>query len=99
MALVFETVSINFSNVKGTQSETRTVSFGGTVQRAEVAVQGFTVDFVSGDNNLDRMQIRTRRLDTAGNDVEIEAVVIVADRTRDDAYNATVNALIIANVV
>jgi hypothetical protein len=96
--LEFETVNINFSNVRGTQRETRTVSFGNTVERAEVAVQGFLFDFVSADNNLDRIQVRGRRVDTAGNDVEVEATVIVADRTRDDDYNATVNLVIIAVV-
>lgn len=98
MALKFETFSINFSNVRGTQTETRTVSFGGTVQSAEVAVQGFLFDFVNNDNNLDRIQVQAKKLDRAGQVVEAEVRVIVADRTRDDDYNATVNVLVIADV-
>jgi hypothetical protein len=94
----FDTVSINFSNVRGTQRETRTVTFGNTVERAEVTVQGFLFDFVAADNNLDRIQVRSRTLSTAAESVEVEAQVIVADRTRDDDYNATVNLLIIAVV-
>jgi hypothetical protein len=98
MALEFKIADINFSNVRGTQKETQTVSFNGFVNRAETAVHGFTFDFVTGDNNLDRLQVLTRRLNTAHNDVEVQATVIVADRTRDDDYNATVNVLVIADV-
>jgi hypothetical protein len=99
MALQFAIADLNFSNVRGTQKQTRTVSFDGFVQRAETAVHGFTFDFVSGDNNLDRIQVLTRRLSTAHNDVEVQATVICADRTRDDDYNATVNVLVIADVL
>ena len=98
MALQFKIADINFSNVRGTQKETQTVSFNNIVQSAETALHGFTFDFVSGDNNLDRLQVLTRRVSTAGNDVEVQATVIVADRTRDDDYNATVNVLVIADV-
>jgi hypothetical protein len=96
MPLEFATANINFSNVRGTQRGTRTVSFNSPVTTAETAVQGFNFDFVSGDNNIDRAQVSTRKLRTAGNDVEVEATVIYADRLRDDDYNATVNVLVIA---
>jgi hypothetical protein len=98
MALRFETFDINFSNVRGTQTQSRTVPFNGTVQAAQVAVQGFLFDFVTGDNNLDRIQVKAKKVERAGNDVEAEVRVIVADRTRDDDYNATVNVLVIADV-
>ena len=42
MALQFAIADLNFSNVRGTQKETRTVSFNNVVQRAETALHGFT---------------------------------------------------------
>jgi hypothetical protein len=98
MALEFKVVDINFSNVRGTQKETQTVSFQNFVNTAETALHGFTFDFVGRTEvSLDRIQVLTKRLNTAHNDVEVQATVIVRDKKGDDDYNATVSVLVIAD--
>lgn len=98
MALEFKLADINFSNVRGTQRQTRTVSFPGFVRTAQSAVRGFLLEFPGRtDITPDRIQVLTTVLSTAHNDVEVEAAVILRDNKGDDDYNATVNVLIIAD--
>ena len=98
MALEFKLADINFSNVRGTQRQTRTVSFQGFVNTAQTAVRGFLLEFPGRtDITPDRIQVLTTVLNTAHNDVEVEAAVILRDNKGDDDYNATVNVLIIAD--
>ena len=98
MALEFQVVDINFSNVRGTQRETRTVSFQGFVRTAEAALHGFLLEFPGRtDITPDRIQVLTTVLNTAHNDVEVEAAVILRDNKGDDDYTAIVNVLVIAD--
>lgn len=96
MALQFAITDISFSNVEGSQRRSSTVSFNGTVKKAETAVHGFNFDFATPETKSDRVQVTTRRLRTAGNDVEVEAIVNYG--TRESEYSATVNVLVIADV-
>jgi hypothetical protein len=98
MALEFKLADINFSNVRGTQRQTRTVSFQNFVNTAQTAVRGFLLEFPGRtDITPDRIQVLTTVLNTAHNDVEVEAAVILRDNKGDDDYNATVNVLVIAD--
>jgi hypothetical protein len=101
MAIDFRRVSITFDPTKGqTQNEAATVVFNSRVIRADVALNGFDVQFTDGDHHVFREVIDARIATVSNNTVTVGVSYLLRDSSGniDDRYHGRVDALVLAEV-
>jgi hypothetical protein len=74
------------------------VTFGSSVIRAAVALNGFNLDYVSDDHHINTVEADTDILSISGNTVTFAVECNYADQNFDDPYQGYVTALVIAEV-
>jgi hypothetical protein len=97
MAIKLKTTDINFVNVQGQQTETETVGFDEEVRDAQTAIRAFSFNFRTGDHHIDEVKVSTKG-SRQGDNVNVEATVLYADKDKQDDFSATVSILVIADV-
>jgi hypothetical protein len=97
MAIRFKTTDISFSNVQGQQTETKAVGFDEEVRDAQTAIRAFSFNFRTGDHHIDEVKVSTKA-SRQGDNVNVDATVIYADKDKLDDFSATVSVLVIADV-
>lgn len=101
MAIDFRRTSITFDPTSGRiQNEVATVVFNSRVVRADVALNGFDVQFTDGDHHIFR-QIVDASISTVNNNTVTVAVrYLLRDSSGniDDRYHGRVDVLVIAEV-
>jgi len=101
MALDFRRATINFDPTRGrTQDESVTVAFGGTVRRADVALNGFDIAYTNGDHHILREKIDARVVSVLGNTVTVGVEFLLRDSSGniDDPFTGRVDVLVMADV-
>jgi hypothetical protein len=102
MTLIFDTKRVQIPLGKGSRTiEDQKPLNVTTINSAQVAVQGYKLEFRQGDNPVKVVEVGVlRSADPAGKDeVEFRVVCQYQDRTGDDEYRGHVDVLIIADVV
>ena len=94
----FRTVSIRIPPGTGRRSIEGTASFGSTVRRASVALNGFKLDYVNSDHKINIVEADTDIVSISGNRVTFRVECNYADKNFDDSYQGYVTALVIAEV-
>ncbi len=101
MAMDFRRTTINFDSTKGQiQSEVATVVFGGRVNRADVALNGFDAQFTDSDHHMFREMIDASVDRISNNTVTVRANYLLRDSSGniDDRYHGRVDLLVLADV-
>lgn len=100
MALDFRQRSVTIPSGTGRRSINDSVTFGSRVIRANVALNGFKLDYVNSDRHTNIVEADTDILSISGNTVNFRVECNHADRSvsSSDAYTGYVTALIIAEV-
>jgi hypothetical protein len=100
MPLDFRRGTVNFDPTRGQiQSESVTVTFGSQVRRADVAINGFDIQFTDEDHHIFREMIDARAAINA-NTVTVTVQFLLRDSSGniDDRFHGRVDALVIADV-
>jgi len=88
--------SLGFRNIQ----RTVTIPDARSVLRAQVALNGFSINYTHSDHHIRSLLIDTDLLGIRnGTDVEFQIQVALKDRKPDDPYEGWVSVLIIAEVV
>ncbi len=91
MAIDFRRVSITFDPTKGqTQNEAATVVFNSRVIRADVALNGFDVQFTDGDHHVFREVIDARIATVNNNTVTVGVSYLLRDSSATLMIDITV---------
>jgi hypothetical protein len=100
MPIDFRQSSITVPAGVGRRSIPASVSFGSTVRRASVALNGFMLDFAGADvdHHINIVEADTDLVSINGNTVNFQVECQYADRNFDDTYSGYVTALVIAEV-
>ena len=101
MAMDFRRTSITFDPTSGqVQDEVATVTFNSRVLRADVALNGFDVQFTDGDHHVFRETIDARISTINNNTVTVGVRYLLRDSSGniDDRYHGRVDALVLAEV-
>ena len=101
MAIDFRRGTINFDSTRGQiQSEVTSVVFRSPVTRADVALNGFDVQYTDGDHNLFRELIDARIEAIRDRTVDVRVNYLLRDSSGniDDRYHGRVDVLVIAEV-
>lgn len=101
MPIDFRRASINFDPTKGQiQNEVTTVTFNSKVIRADVALNGFDVQFTDGDHHVFRQIIDASISTVNNNTVTVGVRYLLRDNSGniDDRYHGRVDVLVIAEV-
>jgi hypothetical protein len=101
MPLDFRRGTITFDPTKGqTQNEATTVVFNSRVLRADVALNGFDVQFTDSDHSFFRQIIDASIATVNNNTVTVGVKYLLRDSSGniDDRYNGRVDVLVIAEV-
>lgn len=94
----FRTVSVTIPPGTGRRSIEGTATFGSTVRRASVALNGFKLDYVNSDHHINIIEADTDIVSITGNKVTFRVECNYADKNFDDSYQGYVTALVIAEV-
>ncbi len=97
-ATEFRTVTVRVPRGTGRRSIEATVRFGAPVRRANVALNGFKLDFASADHHINIVEADTDLVAIDGNTVRIRVECNYADKNFDDPFSGYVTALVIAEV-
>jgi hypothetical protein len=101
MAIDFRRTSITFDPTKGQiQNEVATVVFNSRVIRADVALNGFDVQFTDGDHHIFRQVVDASISTVNNNTVTVGVRYLLRDSSGniDDRYHGRVDALVVAEV-
>lgn len=99
MAVDFQTSNITIPSGTGRRSIESFVTFGSTVLRASVALNGFNLAYGDDlDRHLNVVEADTDFIRIVGNTVRFRVQCNLADKNSDDPYSGVVNALVIAEV-
>lgn len=98
MATDFRNVSIGIPNGTGRRSIEGSATFDSAVQRANIALNGFKLDYVNSDHHINIVEADTDILSISGNTVNFRIQCNYNDKTFDDPCNGYVTALVIAEV-
>ena len=94
----FRTVTITVPAGTGRRSIDGTASFGAKVHRANVALNGFKLDYVNSDHRVNIVEADTDILSISGSNVNFRVQCNFADQNFDDPFRGYVTALVIAEV-
>lgn len=101
MPIDFRRTGITFDPTKGQiQNEVATVIFNSRVIRADVALNGFDVQFTDGDHNIFRQIVDASIPTVNNNTVTVGVRYLLRDSSGniDDRYHGRVDVLVIAEV-
>jgi hypothetical protein len=97
MAVEFLVRNINIPSGTGRRQFNDAVTFAGTVIRANVAINGFKLDFATDDHHINIVEIDTDVVNVSGTKVDFRAECQYADKNADDAYSGYIQVLVIAD--
>jgi hypothetical protein len=101
MAIDFRRGSINFDSTRGqTQDEVTSVVFNSAVRRADVALNGFDVQYTDNDHELFRQMVDASIAAIRDRTVDVRVRYLLRDSSGniDDRYHGRVDVLVIAEV-
>ena len=102
MAVDFRVGSVRFDPATGgPRQQTVTVVFGSTVVRGDAALKGFDVQFNNGEHPVLREEIHLAGVTIQGATVQVPVDLAFRDNSGffDDPYSATIDVLVIAEVL
>jgi len=97
MALAFVRQDISIPDGTGRRSINGTAAFGRDVRVADVAVNGFVLDYTSSDHHINIVEIDTDVVNVRGDIVEFRVECQYADKDFNDPYRGSVSILVIAD--
>lgn len=98
MALDFRRRTVSIPSGVGRRSINDSVTFASRVNRAEVALNGFKLDYISEDHHINVVEIDTDVLGISTNTVNFRIQCDYADKNFDDRYRGYIEVLVIADV-
>lgn len=98
MALAFRRQTIDIPSGTRRRSINGTASFSSNVRIADVAINGFKLDYVNSDHHINVIEVDMDVINISGSDVEFRVECQYADVNFDDLYTGSVEVLIIADV-
>ena len=98
MAIEFRTSSVPIPTGTGRRSIAGSVAFGSPVVKANVAMNGFKLDFASADHHLNIVEADTDIVSISGNTVDFRVQCNYATKNSDEPYSGYVTALVVAEV-
>lgn len=98
MALQFREVTFPLPTGTGARFLETTVTFGTNVRTANVALNGFKLDYASADHHINIMEANVGLVSISGRAVRFHFSANYADKNFDDSYTGFVTALVIADV-
>ncbi len=101
MAIAFKRTSIRFDPTSGRiQNEPAAVVFGSRVHKAEVAINGFDVQYTDGDHHIFReiVDAKIDRIDANTVFVSVDLLLRDSSGNIDDRFHGRVDVLVIADV-
>jgi len=99
--MTFKRTSIRFDPTSGrVQNEPAAVVFGSRVNRAEVAINGFDVQFTDGDHHVFRQIVDAKIDRIEANTVFVSVDLLLRDSSGniDDRFQGRVDLLVVADV-
>jgi hypothetical protein len=91
-------VTVAIPSGTGRRSIERSARFGSPVRRANVALNGFKLDYTNSDHHINIVEVDTDIVAIDGYTVRFRVECNYADRNFDDPYSGYVTALVIAEV-
>ncbi len=98
MAIEFRTSSVAIPSGTGRRSINGSATFGSSVRRANVALNGFKLDYANSDHHINVVEADTDIVSVSGNTVNFRVECSYADKNFDDAYSGYITALVVAEV-
>ena len=98
MALAFISKRIEVPKGTGRRQIFDSVPFQNKVRVADVAVRGFTLDYVDSDHHINVVEVSTHLGVIEGEIVHFRVNCQYADRNFDDQFFGTVDVLVIADL-
>ena len=101
MPIDFRRATINFDPTSGQeQRETSSVTFGSTVLRADVALNGFDIQYNNGDHHLLREKVDASIAAISDRTVTARVNYLLRDASGniDDTFSGSVQVLVVAEV-
>lgn len=98
MATDFIVKSIPIPSGTGPRTITGSVTFPSSVNRAAVALNGFKMDFVNEDHNINIIEVDADKVSISGYTVTFQVQCDYADKSFNDPYQGYVSVLVIADV-
>jgi hypothetical protein len=102
MAVEFQVVRVNFPATKGIEQRVpASATFSGPVRLAQVALQGFQMEFTDADHHIGTQRLVIEGPGISGNRVEFTAFYLFRDKSGsiDDRYSGFAEYLVAADVV
>ena len=98
MALDFRIARISIPSGTSERTFNESVVFSRNVREANVALQGFRLDYSSSDHHIDTVKVDVNLRSFSGNTVRFSVTVDYADKNNDDRYNGNIDVLVIADI-
>jgi hypothetical protein len=101
MAVEFQVVRVDFPPTKGVEQRVPArATFSGPVRIAQVALQGFQMEFTDADHHIGTQRLVIEGPGIRGNTVEFTAFLLFRDRSGsiDDRYGGFAEYLVAADV-
>lgn len=98
MPVDFRTKSVAIPSGRGRRSINDSVTFGSSVKRAGISVNGFKLDYVTADHHINIVEIDTDIISVTDSTVSFRVECDFADKGLDDDYRGEVHALVIAEL-
>ena len=98
MALDFRRRRVTIPTGTGRRSINDSVTFSSNVNRADIALNGFQLDYVNSDHHINVVEIDTDIISRSHNTVNFRIEADYADKNFDDKYRGYVEVLVIADV-
>jgi hypothetical protein len=98
MAVEFITKRVEVPGGTGRKQLTDKVTFQNKVRVANIALNGFLLDYVDSDHHINVVEVDTNLGVIEGEIVHFRVVCEYKDRNGDDAYSGHVDVLVIADL-
>lgn len=98
MTLDFRRKRVSIPSGTGRRSINDFVTFSSTVRKADIAINGFQLDYVDADHHINVVEVDTDLLAIGGPTVNFRVETDYADKNFDDKYRGYVEVLVIADV-
>jgi len=99
MTVDFRIATINVPDGTGRRNLPGSVTFGNTVNRANVALNGFRLTYTDDDHHVTTVEADVDFVSLSGNRVNFNVECDYRDKNADDQYNGYVSVLVVADVV
>ncbi|MCZ6641197.1 MAG: hypothetical protein O7F71_06450 [Gammaproteobacteria bacterium] len=98
MPIEFRTSTVTIPNGTGRRSIAGSASFDSPIIKANVAINGFKLDYASADHHINVIEADTDIVSIDGGTVNFRVECNYADKNSDDPYSGYITALVIAEV-